>query len=89
MATEIREGKGGPKGRFCTTIDRKKGLEKYFKINFAEPKKPSTFAVPTTGNGTGRDARSRKKQEELKGATDGRPDNIESGRSVMRRRKVL
>ncbi|MGV6947259.1 hypothetical protein, partial [Sphingobacterium kyonggiense] len=58
-ATETREGKDDPKGRFCTAIDRKKGLENYFKINFAEPKKPSTFAVPTTGNGTGRDARSR------------------------------
>jgi len=39
----------------------KKAPQNYFKINFAESKKVSTFAVPTEGNSNERDARSDRK----------------------------
>ncbi|WP_234993168.1 hypothetical protein, partial [Sphingobacterium lactis] len=53
--------RNGSEGRpWAPEVRRKRAPENYFKINFGESKKPLTFAVPTTGNGTGRDARSRK-----------------------------
>ena len=43
------------------TVSFEKAPQNYFKINFAESKKVSTFAVPTEGNSNERDARSEKK----------------------------
>jgi hypothetical protein len=60
-ATEIGGRTGDTAGGTLPAREAEKGRENYFKINFADSKKAPTFAVPTRGNGDGRDARSQRK----------------------------